>query len=115
MNTHTITQQDTTIDVTVNNNRNTARQLTPDDILKIGEFRFLSLRRVVGKLDISKSTIYDWINEDSPRYDPTFPKPIKTNGKAIAWISNEVEDWMKSRIALSRGETNEEANTLPTH
>ncbi|MFU2151123.1 AlpA family phage regulatory protein [Klebsiella aerogenes] len=25
-------------------------------------------------LDIARSTIYDWINPKSPRYDPTFPK-----------------------------------------
>lgn len=34
----------------------------------------LQLPTVIERIGIGRSTIYDWINPASPRYDPTFPK-----------------------------------------
>ncbi len=34
----------------------------------------LRLPTVIERIGIGRSTIYDWINPTSPRYDPTFPK-----------------------------------------
>lgn len=113
MNSHTTVQQQTT-DSDINNPRKKAYQLTADDMLKMGELRFLSIHQVAGKLDICKSTIYDWLSEKSPRFDPSFPRPIKINGKSIVWIFNEIEDWMLSKIALTRGKANEQISTLST-
>lgn len=108
----TITQQDTTaLDVNLNSPRKKTFQLTADDMLKMGKLRFLSIHQVAGKLDICKSTIYDWLSEKSPRYDASFPTPIKINGKSIVWIFSEVEDWMKSKVTLSRGEENKQGDT----
>ena len=63
----------------------------------------LRRRDLEARLKLSRSTIYDKINPDSPRYDPTFPKPIRLgNGSAVGWIENEMEDWLRGRIAASR-------------
>ncbi len=55
------------------------------------------------RVKLSRSTIYDKINPASPRYDASFPKPIRLgNGAAVGWIESEVENWLQSQIDASR-------------
>jgi prophage regulatory protein len=54
------------------------------------------------RLGLSRSTIYDKINPRSPRYDATFPTPIKLGGGAVGWLSEEVDAWLTCRIHASR-------------
>lgn len=63
----------------------------------------LRRRDLEARLKLSRSTIYDKINPGSPRYDATFPRPIRLgNGSAVGWIESEVEIWLRSRIEASR-------------
>jgi prophage regulatory protein len=63
----------------------------------------LRRRDLEARLKLSRSTIYEKINPDSPRYDATFPKPIRLgNGSAVGWIEDEVEIWLRGRIEASR-------------
>ena len=63
----------------------------------------LRRRDLEARLKLSRSTIYDKINPGSPRYDATFPKPIRLgNGSAVGWIESEVEIWLGGRIEASR-------------
>lgn len=63
----------------------------------------LRRRDLEARLKLSRSTIYDKINPDSPRYDATFPKPIRLgNGSAVGWIESEVEIWLRGRVEASR-------------
>ena len=63
----------------------------------------LRRRALEARLGLSRSTIYDKINPGSPRYDATFPKPIRLgNGSAVGWIESEVEIWLRGRIEASR-------------
>lgn len=64
--------------------------------------RVLRIQQVAEKLSIGKSTIYDWLNPKSPRYDASFPKPIKLSAKSIGWLSSEVDAWLIKRVALTR-------------
>lgn len=66
------------------------------------ELRVLRIQQVAEKLSIGKSTIYDWLSPKSPRYDESFPKPFKLGGKAIGWLSSEVDAWLLNRVALTR-------------
>ncbi|AWM80572.1 hypothetical protein DKL61_09520 [Gammaproteobacteria bacterium ESL0073] len=66
------------------------------------KLRVLRIQQVAEKLSIGKSTIYDWLNVKSPRYDESFPKPFKLGGKAIGWLSSEVDAWLLNRVALTR-------------
>ncbi|AZS49766.1 AlpA family transcriptional regulator [Entomomonas moraniae] len=68
----------------------------------LAELMVLRIQQVAEKLSIGKSTIYDWLNLKSPRYDETFPKPFKLGGKAIGWLSSEVDAWLLNRVALTR-------------
>ncbi|WP_426119851.1 helix-turn-helix transcriptional regulator [Pseudomonas sp. DSP3-2-2] len=55
----------------------------------------IKLSRVQSKTSLGKTSIYT---------DPTFPKPIRTGARAVAWIESEVDEWIACRIAKSRGE-----------
>jgi prophage regulatory protein len=58
---------------------------------------FLRLEDVKRATGLSRSTIYELISADPPR----FPKPVKIldGGKAVAWLSSEIAEWQRQRIA----------------
>ncbi|WP_025153964.1 helix-turn-helix transcriptional regulator [Morganella morganii] len=58
-------------------------------ILRVGD--------MVKKLKIARSTLYDWLNRDSPRYNTGFPRPFRLSGKSIGWDESEVNDWLIQR------------------
>ncbi len=63
----------------------------------------LRRRDLESRIGLSRSTIYDKINPHSPRYDVTFPKPIRLgNGAAVGWLLHEVEHWLGEQIENSR-------------
>jgi prophage regulatory protein len=66
----------------------------------INLIRLPELRRRMG--GVGRSTVYDWMNPNSPRYDPSFPIPIKLSytGGAIAWIESEVDEWLAARVRV---------------
>lgn len=39
----------------------------------VNPVKMLRIKDVMEKLGIARATIYDWLNDKSPRYDPTFP------------------------------------------
>lgn len=59
--------------------------------------RILRMRQLQECLGLSRSTIYERINPGSPRYDSTFPKPIKLGGSAVGWIEQDICRWVDSR------------------
>jgi prophage regulatory protein len=65
-------------------------------------YRILRLRQVILRVGLSRSTIYDRINPKSPRYDDSFPKPIKIGASAIGWIEASIIEWIESKIAQSK-------------
>ena len=58
--------------------------------------RMLKLRDVTTKWQISRSTIYDKLDQKSKRYDPDFPKPRKLGLNSVAWVENEVEQGLRN-------------------
>lgn len=56
--------------------------------------RVLRLREVMDRVGLSRSTIYDRINKTSPRYDETFPKPVKLGRSAVGWLESSVDHWI---------------------
>jgi prophage regulatory protein len=58
---------------------------------------FIRMPELLKKVNLSKSTIYDKINVNSPRFDPDFPKQRKLGGRAVAWLDNEVQEWIDTR------------------
>lgn len=65
--------------------------------------RLVRMREVQKKIGISRSTVYDWINPNSPRFDDSFPKPVRLGGNSVGWIDTELEDWLAEKIAARAG------------
>lgn len=59
--------------------------------------KVIRIKVVVSMIGVSRSTIYDWMNEKSPRFDPTFPRPIKLGSNSIGWLEHQVVEWIESR------------------
>lgn len=64
--------------------------------------QMLKLKDVIHITCLSQSSIYDIMDKKSPRYDPTFPKQVKLAGRRVAWVADEIRDWLNSKIAQSR-------------
>jgi prophage regulatory protein len=64
--------------------------------------RLLRRKQVEQAIGLSRSTIYARLDKHSPHYDPTFPKPITLGSTSVAWIEAEIQQWIASRIAVSR-------------
>ncbi|MDO9179532.1 MAG: AlpA family phage regulatory protein [Agitococcus sp.] len=64
--------------------------------------RILRLKEVQNRIGLGKSTIYDRINPRSPRYDRSFPRPVKlgtsVNG-SVGWLEESINAWISARIA----------------
>lgn len=57
----------------------------------------LRRKQVENRTGLSRSTIYLRISKG------TFPRPIDLGGgRAVGWIETEIDDWLKSRIEISR-------------
>ena len=54
------------------------------------------LPEMIAYTKLSRSAIYDRMNESSPRYDPTFPKKFSLGGGAIGWFKEDVDTWLKN-------------------
>jgi prophage regulatory protein len=65
----------------------------------------LRINQLIPKLGLSRAAIYDRLNTDSPRHDPTFPKPISLGCRAVGFVESEVLAWLQSRIDFSRRAT----------
>lgn len=61
--------------------------------------RILRMREVQCKIGVARSTLYDWSDPRSPRFDETFPKPIRLGGNSVGGINEEIEDWIYRRAA----------------
>ena len=52
----------------------------------------LRMPKTIQKIGLSKSAIYDRLDQNSPRHDPSFPKPVQVgNGKnsPIGFVESE--------------------------
>ena len=61
--------------------------------------RILRLDAVLDKTGLSRSLIYQLVSEGS------FPAQIHLGARSVGWIEAEVDDWINTRIAMSRKAT----------
>lgn len=55
--------------------------------------RVLRRREVERRIGIGRSTIYSWIAERR------FPAPVKLGAKSVGWLAQEIDDWVRDRVA----------------
>lgn len=56
------------------------------------ELRLLSLKDVLARTALSKSTIYQLIK------DGAFPKQIAISVRRVGWLESEIDNWIQSKI-----------------
>lgn len=56
----------------------------------------LRIEQVANQTGLSKSTIYDRLNENSLRFDPTFPKQVNLGPGSVGWYEDEITGWVLS-------------------
>jgi len=74
----------------MNRNRNDRNE--PKAVVEI-----IRARKLIEMLGIGRSTLYDWQNKRSPRFDPTFPKRIRLGKASVGWLLEEVIAWIAAR------------------
>ena len=60
--------------------------------------QLLSIKDVVNYTSLSRSNIYEMINEESDHYDPTFPKKVKLTKVRVVWVASEIAEWINNKI-----------------
>ena len=55
--------------------------------------RFIKLKEVMVKTGLARATVYRHMENNK------FPKSVSLGERAVAWLENEVEEWMLERIA----------------
>lgn len=71
--------------------------VAPQTILKRPE--------VEARTGLKRSTIYDKLDPESPRYDATFPKQVSLGTSAVGWLESEVDAWVASRQAVHKAKS----------
>lgn len=56
--------------------------------------RILRLKGLTEHTGLSRSAIYDRMDEKSPRYDPSFPKSFRLGGGAVGWYAADIDAWL---------------------
>jgi prophage regulatory protein len=59
--------------------------------------RFIRRRTVEDRTGLSRSTIYQMMQEGR------FPKAVRLSARAVAWPEAEINDWLNARLS-ERGE-----------
>ncbi|HRB97294.1 MAG TPA: AlpA family transcriptional regulator [Nitrosomonas sp.] len=54
--------------------------------------KFIKLDAVKSLTGLSRSSIYQFIHEGR------FPASVKLGSRSVAWVSNEIEEWMNTCI-----------------
>ncbi len=62
--------------------------------------QLLSIKDVGSYTGLSRSTIYELINEKSDRYDPTFPKKVQLTQVRVVWVASEIAEWIETRMEV---------------
>jgi prophage regulatory protein len=55
--------------------------------------RIMRLAEVMSVTGYKKSSVYKYVALG------IFPRPVPLTGRAVGWVSTEIEDWVKARIA----------------
>jgi prophage regulatory protein len=60
---------------------------------------FLPIAEVSKRTSLSKPTIYRRIKDGS------FPKPVSTGLRNVAWLDSEIDEWMMRIVEASRAQS----------
>ena len=61
--------------------------------------QMLSVEEVAALIGVTRSTIYDWMNVKSKRYNASFPKKIKIGPNTVRWVEKQLVEWLQAKIS----------------
>lgn len=64
----------------------------------------IKIKEVMSITSLARPTIYKYIKNG------TFPRPVSLGGRAVAWVREEVEEWIEQRIAERDNELEQTKN-----
>ena len=64
--------------------------------------KLLRLNDVIERTGLSRSTVYNLMDEKHRQYDPTFPRQVALTQRSVAWFQHELDSWIDARTAKSR-------------
>ena len=56
------------------------------------DMRLMRLEEVCDTAGIGKTSVYKLLNEGA------FPKPVSIGGRAVRWVSTEIQSWILERV-----------------
>jgi prophage regulatory protein len=62
----------------------------------------LRIKQVMARTGVKRSTIYDWLNPEDPRYCPQFPRQVKLGASAVGWVESEIDAFLATLVKTSR-------------
>lgn len=71
--------------------------------------KVLRLKDLIAYIRLSRSVIYDRMDEKSERYDRHFPKSFNMGGKAVGWYKEDIDTW----LALCASGTSHQSSVEP--
>lgn len=71
--------------------------------------QLIKLRQVMAKTTLSKSTIYRLIKSSD------FPQPKKLSVRAVAWLEEEIDEWIVNRKEVCTSSSSHSISTLQAY
>lgn len=61
--------------------------------------RVLRRKAVLQATGISNSALYELLDPQHIRHDPTFPRPFALGARSRGWLADEVSQWIAQKAA----------------
>lgn len=71
--------------------------------------QLIKLNQVIAKTTLSKSTIYRLIQSSD------FPQPRKLSTRAVAWLEEDIDEWIANRALACKASTSHSISTLQAY
>jgi len=72
--------------------------LIAEEVGIMRRIQILKIMEVMEILRMGRATIYDRLDKKSPRYDPTFPRPLKLGRNSIGWADVSIYEWLEVKM-----------------
>ena len=67
----------------------------------------LRLKDLTRRIGLSRATVYNLLNEQSPYFDALFAQSrIKLSKNAVGFVEYKIDDWLPARVAISKKRAN---------
>lgn len=73
----------------------------------------LRLKDLIVQTGLSRSAIYDRMDEKSPRYAKDFPKSFSLGGRAVGWNRSEIDAWLATCATNAKSEISSKKTKPP--